>query len=105
MRLIEAEPRTAVQVVNAHCALELKAPGFDKGSAIAAFLSTLPFRGRKPIFVGDDATDEAGFAVVAARGGYAYSVGPMRPGAIGAFGEPKAVRDWLAAFADHGDGA
>jgi trehalose 6-phosphate phosphatase len=105
MRLIEGEPRTPIQVVNAHYALELKAPGFDKGGAIAAFLSTFPFRGRTPIFVGDDATDEAGFAVVAARGGYAYSVGRRRPGAIGAFAAPSAVRDWLANFADHGDGA
>ena len=45
--------------MNAHCAIELKAPGFDKGGAIAAFLSTPPFRGRTPVFVGDDATDES----------------------------------------------
>src|SRR5260370_34602891 len=102
MRLIEAEPRTAVQVVNAHCALELKAPGFDKGSAIAAFLSTLPFRGRKPIFVGDDATDEAGFALVAARGGYAYFLGPMRPGAVGAFWGPEAGRELLCPLRHYG---
>ena len=91
--------------MNAHCAIELKAPGFDKGGAIAAFLSTPPFRGRTPVFVGDDATDESGFAVVAARGGCAYSVGRLRPGAIGAFPEPRAVRDWLAEFAGRGEGA
>jgi trehalose 6-phosphate phosphatase len=91
--------------MDAHYALELRAPGFDKGSAIAAFLATPDFRGRKPIFVGDDATDEAGFAVVTACGGYAYSVGRLREGAIGVFPEPRAVRAWLAGFADDGDGA
>ena len=104
MRLIDSL-RPAVELMNAHCALELKAPGFDKGGAIAAFLSTPAFRGRTPVFVGDDATDESGFAVVAARGGYAYSVGRLLPGAIGAFPEPRAVRDWLAEFAGRGEGA
>ena len=67
------------------CALRdrTQGPGYDKGRAIAAFLSQPAFRGRTPIFVGDDTTDESGFAVVAARGGYAYSVGRPRPGAIG----------------------
>ena len=102
MRLVESERRAAIQIVSAHCALELKAPGFDKGGAIAAFLSRHPFLGRTPIFIGDDATDEAGFAVVAARGGYASSVGQSRPGALAAFDEPRAVRDWLAGFAEHG---
>ena len=67
--------------MKARCAIELKAPGYDKGRAIAAFLSVPPFPGRAPIFIGDDATDEAGFAAVSARGGLAYSVGRRRPGA------------------------
>jgi trehalose 6-phosphate phosphatase len=104
MRLVESL-RPPVEVMNAHCAIELKGPGFDKGRAIATFLSTPPFRGRTPVFVGDDATDESGFAVVAARGGSAYSVGRLRPGAIGVFSEPRAVRDWLAEFAGRGEGA
>lgn len=103
MRLIDSCP--AVEVMNAHYALELKTPGFDKGGAIAAFLSTPAFRGRTPVFVGDDATDESGFAVVAARGGCAYSVSRLLPEAMGAFSEPRAVRDWLAEFAGRGEGA
>lgn len=101
-RLVESERRASIEVVRAHCALELKARGFDKGSAIESFLLGHPFLGRTPIFIGDDATDEAGFAVVASRGGYAYSVGRRRPGTLGAFDEPRAVRDWLAGFAEHG---
>jgi trehalose 6-phosphate phosphatase len=104
MRLIDSSPGP-VEVMDARYAFELRAPGFDKGGAIAAFLSTPAFRGRTPVFVGDDATDESGFAVVTARGGYAYSVGTRRPGAIGLFAHPSAVRDWLSEFARRGDGA
>ena len=62
------------------------------------------FRGRTPVFVGDDTTDETGFAVVAARGGAAYSVGRLRRARPALFAEPRAVRDWLAEFADRAEG-
>jgi len=104
MRLIDSSD-LPVEVMNAHYAIELKAPGCDKGDAIAAFLATPAFRGRTPIFVGDDLTDESGFAVVAARGGYAFSVGRRRPGAIATFSQPSAVRGWLGEYAHREDGA
>ncbi len=97
-QLVDSSP-IAVDMMDAHCAIEIKSPCFDKGGAIAAFLSTSTFSGRKPIFVGDDTTDESGFALVSARGGCAYSVGRPRPGAIGSFPAPQAVRGWLAEFA------
>ena len=103
MRLINSQPQTAIEIVNAHYAFELKTPGFDKGKAIATFLSCPLFRGRTPIFVGDDETDEAGFAVVSTRGGFAFSVGRPRPRALGAFARPSEVRQWLADFAKSGD--
>ncbi|MFZ0602399.1 MAG: trehalose-phosphatase [Roseiarcus sp.] len=103
MRLADSS-HVAVEVMNAHQAIELKAPGSDKGGAIASFLSTPAFRGRTPIFVGDDTTDESGFAVVAARGGYAFSVGAWRPGASATFPRPSAVRAWLAEYANREDG-
>ncbi len=103
-RLVGSAP-IAVEVMEARCAIELKAPGCDKGSAISAFLSLPAFQGRTPVFVGDDTTDESGFAVVAAHGGHAYSVGGWRPGAIGLFADPPAVRQWLGEFAHRGKGA
>ena len=63
MRLINSIP-IAVEIMDAHYAIEIKSPCFDKGGAIAAFLSTSTFCGRTPIFVGDDTTDESGFALV-----------------------------------------
>jgi trehalose 6-phosphate phosphatase len=98
-QLVDSLP-IAVETMDAHYAIEIKSPSFDKGGAIAAFLSTSIFDGRTPIFVGDDTTDESGFALVSARGGFAYSVGRPRPGAVNAFSGPRAVREWLAEFAD-----
>lgn len=103
-RLIASSP-IAIEAMDARCAIELKAPGHDKGRAIAAFLSQPAFRDRTPVFVGDDATDESGFVVAAAAGGRAYSVGRRRPGATGVFADPRAVRDWLAEFAHRRNGA
>jgi trehalose 6-phosphate phosphatase len=98
-QLVDSLP-IAVDMMDAHYAIEIKSPSFDKAGAIAAFLSTSTFDGRTPIFVGDDTTDESGFALVSARGGFAYSVGHPRPGAVNTFSGPRAVRRWLAEFAD-----
>lgn len=97
--LIDREGHGDIELLEAHFAFEAKMSGFDKGAAIGTFLDAPPFAGRTPIFIGDDATDEAGFATVAARGGRAFSVGERRPHASGVFADPKAVRAWLAAFA------
>ena len=100
VEFLETLPYPGIIMLKAHHAFELKAAAFDKGRAIAAFLERAPFRGQTPMFVGDDDTDEAGFAAVAAAGGRAYAVGRVRPGAVGLFESPAAVRAWLAAFAD-----
>jgi len=44
--------------------IELMPRAGGKGRAIADFLAEAPFTGRLPVFVGDDTTDEDGFAVV-----------------------------------------
>jgi trehalose 6-phosphate phosphatase len=84
-----------VQIIEAHFAFEIKGGDFDKGSAVEKFLMRPPFKGRVPIFVGDDWTDESGFAAVARSGGAAYSVGQVRPFVSGVFADPREVREWL----------
>ena len=54
---------------------ELLPAGFDKGGAVKALLEEPDFRGRLPIFVGDDVTDEAGFRSVNGLGGVSIRVG------------------------------
>lgn len=76
--------------------VELRTPGQDKGQSVAAFLRERPFIGAVPIFVGDDLTDEDGFAAAARLGGYGVLVGPMRLTAASyRLDNPAAVTDWL----------
>lgn len=57
------------------CVVEIKPAGINKGAAIVAFMQEAPFKGRVPVFVGDDLTDEAGFDVVNQAGGISVKVG------------------------------
>ncbi len=57
---------------------ELRTPGASKGDSIRAFMTEHPFAGAKPVFVGDDLTDEHGFFAARTLGGYGILVGPQR---------------------------
>lgn len=80
------------------CVYELKPRGASKGEAIRAFLKEAPFAGRRPVFVGDDLTDEAGFQVVNRLDGCSIKVGDGQTEALQRLASVDAVRDWLAAL-------
>jgi trehalose 6-phosphate phosphatase len=65
----------ALAIQRGKMVLELRPAGLDKGSAIVQFMGEPPFRGRTPVFIGDDLTDERGFRVVNDRGGLSVKVG------------------------------
>ncbi len=75
--------------------IEIKPRGFDKGTALRELMAVAPFKGRRPIFVGDDTTDEAAFAVLPDFSGVGFSVGGIVPGASFNFDGPHDVRLWL----------
>jgi len=75
-RQLQAETGLALQP--GHMVLELKTPGADKGTAVAAFMQEEPFKGATPVMLGDDLTDEHGFEAAAALGGYGVLVGTER---------------------------
>ena len=77
--------------------LELKPSGQDKGTAIMDFMSEAPFKGRIPVFIGDDVTDENGFSAVNALGGISIRVGASAYSAARhiAAGVPD-IHQWLA---------
>lgn len=88
------------QLQHGNQVVELRPAHGDKGSAIDALLEEPPFRGRVPVFAGDDITDESGFAIVNRRGGMSVLVGTREPSAAHyALRSPDAVRRWLAAGA------
>jgi trehalose 6-phosphate phosphatase len=76
--------------------VELKPAGKDKGSAIFEFMQEAPFRGRTPVFVGDDVTDEYGFAMVNQLAGHSVKVGGGRSTAKWRLRNVRDVRDWVA---------
>jgi trehalose 6-phosphate phosphatase len=79
--------------------IELRPEGFDKGKAVDAYLSELPFLGRRPVFIGDDLSDETAFAAVNKRGGFSIKVGEGATCAQYGLPDVKAVREWLAGAA------
>jgi len=76
--------------------VEMRPAGKDKGAAILDFLNEQPFQDRTAVFVGDDATDEFGFATVNRLGGHSIKVGPGRSAARWRLPNVRAVRAWLA---------
>jgi len=83
-------------VQHGKCVIEIKPSGFDKGSAISAYLAEPPFRDRIPVFIGDDVTDENGFNTVNAFLGISIKVGRGRTCARYRLPDVTAVRAWLA---------
>ena len=67
--------RPELHLIKGKMVCEIRIDGNDKAAVIEAFLAERPFRGRKPIFAGDDTTDESGFAAVNARGGVSIKIG------------------------------
>jgi trehalose 6-phosphate phosphatase len=80
-----------------HAVLELKPRAVSKGFAVQRLLATPPFAGRRPVFVGDDLTDEDGIRVAQAAGGFGVRVGPGATQARHRLPSTGAVGDWLAA--------
>jgi trehalose 6-phosphate phosphatase len=89
-----------IQVLPGKSVIEVKPRGFNKGTGIRELMKSAPFQGRRPIFIGDDVTDEAAFAVLPEFGGLGFSVGRELPGVAGFFQTPGDVRAWLYSVAD-----
>jgi len=76
--------------------VELRPPGADKGDAVRALMREEPFVGARPVFVGDDLTDEHAFAAVTEMGGAGVLVGPLREtAALYRLPSVAGVAEWL----------
>ena len=98
-------PQEAVEILPGKLVVDIKPAGINKGSAVSELMRHPPFRGRKPIFIGDDTTDVPVFRIIPKFGGCAYSVGGIVAEVDGHFDTPDAVRSWLARVAAEEAGA
>lgn len=85
------------EILRGHALVEARPRGADKGAALRVLAEHVPFLGRQPVFVGDDATDEDGFRAASGQGGYGVKVGPGATSARYRIASVGAVHDWLAA--------
>jgi trehalose 6-phosphate phosphatase len=91
-----ADSDGALVLLRGKMVCELKPPGVDKGQAIAAFMNEPPFAGRRPVFAGDDVTDEAGFVTINEMGGVSIRIGDgSRTTARFGHENVTAMRIWL----------
>ena len=67
--------KPALRLIAGKKVVEFQPRSISKALAIAAFLAEPPFRGRRPVFLGDDTTDEDGFVEVNRCGGVSIRVG------------------------------
>lgn len=89
--------QSAYRLMNGKKVVEIVACAVGKGEAIRSFLSHPPYAGRRPVFAGDDVTDEDGFQVVNRLGGYTIHVGEGKETAARwCVPNVGALRTWLA---------
>ncbi|MFQ5635482.1 MAG: trehalose-phosphatase [Gammaproteobacteria bacterium] len=88
---------------NGKMVLELRPACATKGTAIARFMAEAPYAGRRPVFIGDDITDEDAFRMVNDIGGYSVKVGNRECSAARyELANVDAVRNWLMPLANRG---
>src|ERR1700744_2440291 len=99
--LIRADlPNAPIEVLPGKSVCEIKHSGFNKASGVLELMKHEPFKGRRPLFIGDDVTDESVFAIMPDWNGFAFSVGRRAQGVTGQFEHPTDVRAWLTSLVD-----
>jgi trehalose 6-phosphate phosphatase len=95
-------PRGTVEILPGKLVFEIKMAGINKAGAVRELMKYPPFKGRKPIFIGDDTTDEPVFPILSQFGGLGFSVGRVVADVNGHFEKPESVRAWLSRIANKG---
>ena len=85
--------------------VELKPINVKKAAAMSAYMNEPPFAGRRPVFVGDDLTDESAFVAVSQTNGYGVIVGARTPtAATTRLPTVAALHAWLTTLNEQNDG-
>ncbi len=99
-RLKAELPNAPIEVLPGKSVCEIKHSGFTKATGVRELLAGGPFSGRRPLFIGDDVTDESVFAIMPEFNGLSFSVGHRAQGVAGHFDAPSDVRRFLARLLD-----
>lgn len=102
MRAIASRMAPDVRLQEGKSVAELVPADASKGGAIAWLMTQPPYAGRKPVFIGDDVTDEAGFQAVNAMGGLSIRIGAGQTCATHRLASPTALRSIILTAAETG---
>lgn len=94
VRALVPEDHPWFRLIPAREAVEIGPRGTSKGHAVERLMKDSAFKGRRPIFIGDDFTDEAGMSAARRHGGEGLRVQEVFDG------DPAKVRAWLARNAE-----
>ena len=86
-------------MVEGHAIAEVREKNVSKADAVSIVAGWPEFSRRKPIFIGDDTTDEDGFRAATKVGGFGIKVGAGATAARYRLTDVGAVHAWLAILA------
>src|SRR3954469_25127999 len=78
-------PNAPIEVLPGKSVCEIKHSGHTKATGVIELMNHAPFKGLRPVFIGDDVTDETVFAIMPGMNGLAFSVGRHAQGVAGHF--------------------
>lgn len=94
-RLRSLAHQHGLDVISGHAVVEARPVGIDKGVGLRRLAEMAPFAGRRPVFVGDDRTDEDAIAAAQSLGGCGVRVGAADTQAHYRLDDVAAVHRWL----------
>jgi trehalose 6-phosphate phosphatase len=94
-RICAALGSASIELLPGKLVVEIKQTGVTKATAVRELMTYPPFVGRRPVFIGDDVTDQSVFAIVPDFSGISIGVGADVSGVDFCFERPAEVRRWL----------
>lgn len=95
-----ARRQPGARLLTGKMVVEIKLGGRTKADAVMDFMDEPPFAGRRPLYAGDDVTDEDAFRAVAGLEGISIKIGCGETAALYCVADTEAFLDWLDALSE-----